>query len=194
MTLHRWLITSAVLSGVLCAAPAFAHPFHGMHGGLSAGLTHPLLGFDHLLAMIAVGLWAAQRGGRALWLAPLAFVGAMALGGVAGFAGAMLPAGEHLVAGSVLALGLLLLLPRTPALGPGVALIALFGACHGFAHASELPHEASAFSYAAGFLLATAALHAAGVIGGTRLNAAGLRATGIPIALAGAWMLTGVAA
>lgn len=193
MKLHRWLKTCAVLGGVLCAAPALAHPFHGAGGGMWSGLAHPFLGFDHLLAMVAVGLWAARRGGRALWLAPVAFVGAMALGGAAGFAGATLPAGEHLVAGSVFALGLLLALPRTPTLAAGVTLIALFGAFHGFAHASELPHQASAFSYATGFLMATAVLHGAGVFGGTRLTATGLRASGIPIALAGVWMLTGVA-
>jgi urease accessory protein len=193
MKSHRFEKLMIALGASLLVGQALAHPFHGAGGGLAAGLSHPFLGFDHLLAMVAVGLWAARRGGRALWLAPAAFVGAMALGGLAGFVGATLPAGEHLVAGSVLALGLLLALPRTPALAAGVPLIALFGAFHGFAHASELPLQASAWRYAAGFLAATAALHAAGVMAGLRVTAASLRASGLPIALAGAWMLAGVA-
>lgn len=194
MNLQRFLKTWAALGGVLITAPALAHPVHGVGSGLAAGLGHPFVGFDHLLAMVAVGLWAARRGGRALWLAPAAFVGAMTLGGLAGFAGAALPASEHLVAGSVLALGLLLALPRTAALAAGVSLIALFGAFHGFAHASELPVQASAWTYAAGFLIATAALHAAGVLAGLRINARALRASGVPIALAGAWLLGSLAA
>ncbi|MGA8050669.1 MAG: HupE/UreJ family protein, partial [Burkholderiales bacterium] len=90
----------AVASGA-----TLAHPFHAVSGGAAAGFLHPFSGFDHLLAMVAVGLWAARLGGRALWLAPLSFVGAMLAGGLAGFAGLSLPATEHLVAGSVLALG-----------------------------------------------------------------------------------------
>jgi len=168
---------------------AFAHPFHGVAAGASAGFLHPFSGFDHLLAMVAVGLWAARRGGRALWLAPLSFVGAMLAGGLAGFTGLSLPAIEHLVAGSVLALGLLVALPRTPTLGAGCAMIAAFGAFHGLAHAAELPAGAPAAMYAAGFALATALLHAAGVLGGRALSAAALRATGISLALAGGLLL-----
>ncbi|MGH8736626.1 MAG: HupE/UreJ family protein [Burkholderiales bacterium] len=170
----------------------FAHPFHAVTGGASVGFLHPLTGFDHLLAMVAVGLWAARRGGRALWLAPCAFVGAMLAGGVAGFAGASFPATEHLVAGSVLALGLFVALPRTPSLGAGCAMIAAFGAFHGLAHAAELPASASAAYYAAGFVAATALLHAAGVFGGRALRATALRASGIPIALAGVWLVAQV--
>ena len=173
---------------------ALAHPFHGAQVSAAAGLLHPFTGFDHLLAMVAVGLWAARRGGRALWLAPCAFVGAMLAGGIAGFAGLSLPANEHLVAGSVLALGLFVALPRTPALGAGCAMIAAFGAFHGLAHAAELPANASAAAYAAGFVAATALLHSAGVFGGRLLRSAALRATGIPIALAGAWLLAQVLA
>jgi len=179
----------AVVSGA-----ALAHPFHAVSGGATAGFLHPFSGFDHLLAMVAVGLWAARRGGRALWLAPACFVGAMLAGGTAGFAGVLLPATEHLVAGSVLALGLFVALPRTPALGTGCAMIAAFGAFHGLAHAAELPASAPAVYYAAGFVAATALLHAAGVLVGRALRAAVLRATGIPIALAGVWLLAQVLA
>ncbi len=183
--MHR--IAVALFLAAICSA-ASAHPFHGTAGGV-AGFAHPFAGLDHLLAMVAVGLWAARRGERALWLAPLSFVGAMLAGGVAGFAGASFPATEHLVAGSVLALGLFVALPRTPALGAGCAMIAAFGAFHGLAHAAELPEGAPAAMYAAGFVLATALLHAAGVFGGRALSAAALRATGIPIALAGGLLL-----
>jgi urease accessory protein len=177
---------------VLISSAASAHPFHAVTGGAAAGFLHPFSGFDHLLAMVAVGLWAARRGGRALWLAPACFVGAMLAGGLAGFAGASFPATEHLVAGSVLALGLFLALPRTPSLGAGCAMIAAFGAFHGLAHAAELPASATAAAYAAGFVAATALLHAVGVVSGRALRASALRATGIPIALAGAWLLAQV--
>ena len=178
----------ALLLATFCGAAA-AHPFHGATAGAAAGFLHPYSGFDHLLAMVAVGLWAARRGGRALRLAPASFVGAMLLGGLAGFAGLALPATQHLVAGSVLALGLLLALPRTPSLAAGCALIAAFGAFHGLAHAAELPAGAPAASYAAGFVLATALLHAAGVLAGRTLPEYALRATGIPIALVGGLLL-----
>ena len=187
--MHR--IAVALVLAVFSSAAA-AHPFHAVTGGAAAGFLHPFSGFDHLLAMIAVGLWAARRGGRASWLAPACFVGAMLAGGLAGFAGAAFPATEHLVAGSVLAFGLLLALPRTPSLGAGCAMIAAFGAFHGLAHAAELPASVSAAYYAAGLVAATALLHAAGVFAGRSLRAAALRATGIPIALAGAWLLAQV--
>ncbi|MDE2157552.1 MAG: HupE/UreJ family protein, partial [Burkholderiales bacterium] len=110
--------------------------------GLAAGFAHPLTGLDHMLAMFAVGVWAAQLGGRALWAVPATFVGAMALGGLLGFAGLHPPLMEPMIAASVLALGLLVAF-AVQRKAPGVALIALFALFHGIAHALGIPHHDS---------------------------------------------------
>jgi urease accessory protein len=182
------LITICTL--VAAAGAASAHPFHGAGGGLAAGLAHPLLGLDHLLAMVAVGLWAAQLGGRWLWSVPLAFVTTMLAGGALGFLGYTLPLAEPLVASSVLILGLFIAL-RVRLRWMGPALVAGFALCHGLAHAAELPPGTGALAYAAGFAAATAALHALGLVLGVwmRTGNLALRLTGAPIALAGCWLL-----
>ena len=164
--MYRFLITVA-LAGL--STPALAHPFHATAAGAAAGFLHPFSGLDHLLAMLAVGLWAAQLGGRARWIVPGAFVGAMLAGGLLGFAGLAPPLAEQMVAASVLVLGLLIV-TRTrlrPALG--AALLGAFALFHGAAHAAELPHAASALAYAAGFCAATVLLHTAGICAGTLL-------------------------
>ncbi|GAB7531187.1 HupE/UreJ family protein [Pseudomonas sp. 3A(2025)] len=151
------------LGAVLCAVPvfAFAHPGHA-ESGLMAGVSHPLTGLDHLLAMFAVGLWAAQQQGSTRWMLPVTFVGCMLLGGLLGFDGIVVPWLETGIAASVLALGLLVAVAaRLPKL---IALVitGLFGLAHGVAHGLELPQMSSPMSYAIGFVLATSALHAAG--------------------------------
>ena len=183
----RLLTFCALLAAVNVAA---AHPLHGTGDGLTAGLAHPFLGLDHLLAMMAVGVWAAQCGGRWLWAIPLSFVGAMLAGGALGFLGLNLPLTEPLVATSVLVMGLLIAL-RVRLQWPGLALAAGFALFHGLAHAAELPAEAGAVAYAAGFAAATAALHAAGIALGTGMRSGALtsRFAGAPIALAGCWLL-----
>jgi urease accessory protein len=172
---------AAITVLLLFASSAFAHPSH------VSGFMHPFVGVDHLLAMLAVGLWAAQLGGRWRWGLPLAFVGAMTLGGLAGFAGFALPGVEPMLAASVLVLGLVVAL-RVQWRAGGAALVAAFAVFHGIAHAAELPAGAGPAGYAAGFIAATALLHAAGVALGLAPRA---RAFGIPIALAGAWLLAG---
>jgi len=153
------MTAAAVLLTV--AAPAFAHPGHD-GSGLAGGLMHPLTGMDHLLAMVAIGLFAAMRGGRALWALPLTFVAAAALGFAAGRIGLVFPLAEPMVLASVLTLGLLVAAAVPVRLGAGMALVALFGAAHGQAHAAEAgTHAITAF--AAGFLLTSAALHVAGL-------------------------------
>lgn len=176
------------LSFAAFASPAAAHPFHGAGTGFAAGIAHPFLGLDHLLAMMAVGVWAAQIGGRALWVVPLSFVGTMLAGGVLGLAGLTLPYVEPMVAASVLALGLLVSSGWKTGAAPGALLVAFFAVFHGLAHAAELPLEASAVTYALGFALATAALHAAGIGAGAGLRKWS-RIAGAPIALIGCWML-----
>jgi len=165
MKRHSFHFALAAFS--LMAVPAaWAHPGHDGHEvtwDFSSGFAHPLFGADHLLAMLAVGLWAAQLGGRARWLVPVAFVLVMALGAVLGRSGIALPGLEQTIAASVLVLGLLIAnAARLPVAG-SMALVALFAAFHGFAHGAEMPATAGAFSYGAGFVLATALIHAAGV-------------------------------
>lgn len=153
----------AYMAAALCLLPglALAHPGHD-ESGLLAGISHPVSGIDHLLAMVAVGLWAAQHQGARRWQLPLTFLGSMLLGGLLGFAGWSLPWIESGIAASVLALGLIVMigarLPTLLALGT----TAVFGMCHGIAHGIELPEMNSPWAYATGFLLATAALHGAG--------------------------------
>ena len=153
------MIAAATLLTV--AAPALAHPGHD-GTGLAGGLMHPLTGMDHLLAMVAIGLFAAMRGGRALWAWPVAFVGAAGLGFVAGRYGLVLPLAEPMVLASVLTLGLLVAAAVPVNLGAGVALVALFGAFHGQAHAGEAGAQAVS-AFAAGFLITSAGLHLAGL-------------------------------
>ncbi len=182
------LITTCTL--VVAAGTASAHPFHGAGGGLAAGIAHPFLGLDHLLAMVAVGLWAAQLGGRWLWAVPFAFVTAMLAGGALGFLGYTLPFMEPLVASSVLILGMLIAL-QVRLQWMGLGLVAGFALCHGLAHAAELPPAAGALTYAAGFAAATAALHVLGLLLGVGMRSGNLapRLAGAPIALAGCWLL-----
>lgn len=179
-------IVSAVLLLVVNSS-ATAHPFHDMGGGFATGFIHPLAGLDHLLAMVAVGLWAAQFGGRWLWAIPLVFVSAMLAGGALGFAGLTLPLLEPVIAASVLALGLLTVL-RIRLHTAGVVLVAAFALFHGVAHGAELPATTGALPYAAGFVIATALLHLLGLAAGLQAKIAA-RWAGAPIALAGGWLL-----
>jgi urease accessory protein len=144
-------------------APAFAHTGHGAAGSFVQGFVHPLGGIDHVLAMVAVGFYAAMIAGRALWLLPPAFLGAMAFAGALGLGGTPLPYAEIGIAVSVIALGLAVASRVTvPALA-AAALAGLFAIFHGHAHGAEMPLNLSGSEYAAGFLLATALLHGLGV-------------------------------
>jgi urease accessory protein len=156
------LILACLVAG---AGPAAAHPSLDHSFSFAAGLSHPLSGLDHLLAMIAVGLWAALAGGRRIWMWPLAFAGAMLMGGAMAHEGFALPHIEPAIAASVVALGLAIaLLLRLPA-AAGAILIAAFGMAHGFAHGLEAPGAGFGL-YAVGFVLATVALHLTGIAAG----------------------------
>lgn len=181
---------------LLAPSPAFAHSGAGAPHGFAHGLTHPLGGVDHLLAMVAVGLLAAHLGGRALWLVPAAFIVAMAFGGWLGISGAMLPYFEAGIALSVVVLGALVALRIALPLALAMTVAALFAIFHGYAHGAELPGGASALAYGVGFVIATAILHLIGIaLGiGTRLLAAGtgarlLQAGGGVMAMAGVLFL-----
>jgi urease accessory protein len=150
-------------------APAFAHLNPTEHGSFAAGFTHPFFGMDHVIVMIAVGLWAWQIGGKAIITVPSTFVAAMIFGFVLSLLGAPLPLVEPTILASIVALGLLLTFAVKPPVALGAILVAAFAVFHGHAHGSELG-GATAFAYAAGFALATAVLHAGGVVIGLAID------------------------
>ena len=147
------------------AVPSLAHAHVGIGetSGFLHGVTHPLTGIDHLCAMIAVGIWAAQTGGRAIWSVPLAFVSVMLLGGALGMAEVHFPFAETGIALSVLILGVFIAAAVRLPLLASILIVGLFALCHGHAHGVEMPATASALGYAGGFALATALLHLAGI-------------------------------
>jgi urease accessory protein len=147
------------------AGQAAAHPSLDHSFSFAAGLSHPLSGIDHLLAMMSVGLWAALVGGRRVWLWPLAFVAAMLMSGALAHEGLVLPNVEPAIAASVVVLGLAIALLLKLPVPAGAFLIAAFGMAHGYAHGLEAPGTGFAL-YAAGFTLVTAALHLTGIAGG----------------------------
>jgi len=189
----RTLLKGFVLLAALPAI-ASAHPGHdGDHGfgwDFSGGFAHPLNGWDHLLAMVAVGLWAAQLGGRARWLVPAAFVSVMTLGAVLGHGGMSIAGTEQAIAASVLVLGLLVATAARLPLAAGMALTGIFALFHGLAHGAEIPATSAGLSYGLGFVLTTALLHAAG-LGLGQLTAR--KSTVIPQAAGAAIALVGVA-
>ena len=142
---------------------AHAHVGIGETDGFLHGFGHPLTGLDHLCAMIAVGLWAAQTGGRAIRAVPLTFVSVMLLGGAPGMAGTQFSLAETGIAVSVLMLGVFIAAAVRLPLPASVLIVGLFALCHGYAHGAEMPVSASALGYAGGFALATALLHLAGI-------------------------------
>ena len=148
---------------ILAATPVAAHLPPGEYGSFLAGVTHPLFGLDHVLAMIAVGFWAAQIGGRALWQVPTAFVIAMLTGFALALASLPLPFVEPAILASIIVLGLVVAMALRPAASWAMALVAGFALFHGHAHGGELG-SAQALTFGAGFALATAALHAMGLV------------------------------
>lgn len=178
---------------VLLPTAALAHPGHGEGAGLAAGLAHPFTGIDHIAAMVAVGLWAALKGGRALWAWPAAFVAVMAAGALAGMGGIAVPYVEAGILASVVTLGLLVATAADVPVALGAAIVAVFAVFHGYAHGAELPQGAGAASYLFGFALATAALHGVGIAMATSLTAARLRPAvriaGVACALIGAGLV-----
>ena len=158
--IKRLSLTAALFT--LAAAPAFAHLDPAAHGSLMAGVSHPLFGADHILAMVAVGIWASQIGGRALWAVPAAFVGMMAVGYGLAVAGIGMPFVEPAILASVIGLGLLVAAAIRLPVAASAAVVAVFALFHGHAHGGELG-SAGALSFGIGFVLATAALHGLGI-------------------------------
>lgn len=188
-TPYSFLLASVL---ILLSAPASAHLL-GMHGaGFEAGIAHPFTGLDHLLAMLAVGMWAVQQGGRALWRIPLAFVAMMTLGGMLALAGMQLPMVETGIATSLLVLGLLIVFSARLPVAAGMALAGIFALFHGHAHGTEIPLAASPVAYALGFVLATAALHGIGIVLGKYMKHGALplmQLSGAAVAATGVWLV-----
>ncbi|TXS95547.1 HupE/UreJ family protein [Parahaliea maris] len=185
----------AVFAGalLLLASGASAHAPTDIAGGFSSGFLHPLMGWDHVAAMVAVGLWGAFLGRPAIWVLPVVFPMVMALGGALGVAGIHLPGVEIGIAGSALVLGLMVLLAARPPLAIAAVMVGIFAIFHGHAHGTELPHSASPLAYSVGFVLSTGLLHLAGIAFGMltslRLGKPLVRAGGAVIACAGALFL-----
>ena len=197
--MKRAVTTMLTAAFVLAPAIALAHTGHGDTSGLMHGLTHPITGIDHVLAMVAVGLLSVHLGGRALWLVPLSFVGVMAVAGTLGMAGMQLPFAEVGIALSVVVLGLAVAVRLNVPTLTAIALVGFFAVFHGYVHGAEMPAAASGFPYAAGFVAATAMLHGAGVGLGLLIGLAGatlgrrmLQAGGGAMALFGTAVLAGV--
>lgn len=182
----------------MLAVPAAAHTGVGTESGLAAGFSHPLFGLDHVLAMVAVGILAAQLGGRARWAVPAAFVGTMMAGGVLGAAAVPVPFVELGITGSIVVLGFVIALGRQLPLAGAMALVGVLAAFHGHAHGTEMPEAVAGLGYGAGFVMATALLHAAGLALGAgaarvsaRLAPAAVRLGGGLIAAAGLALTAG---
>lgn len=183
--------TAAALA--LVPAPALAHAENGQAAGLLAGLAHPVSGLDHVLAMIAVGLWGAVLGPPAIWVLPVAFPLVMAFGGLMGLLGLPLPGVEVGIAVSAIVLGTMVLAELRPPLWLAAVIVAFFAVFHGHAHGRELPAGASALLYSLGFVVATGTLHALGILLGVanrwRAGRQVVRAAGGGVALAGLFFL-----
>lgn len=195
MSQNRPHWSGAVATALLWALPAMAlaHTQVGVAGGFVSGFMHPILGPDHLIAMVAVGLWGAQLGRPAIWLLPITFPSVMAMGGVLGIVGVPIPFVEVGVALSAVVLGIMVALSARPPLWVAAVLVGVFAVFHGYAHGAELPTAANALAYGVGFVIATGLLHLAGILIGLIIRwpvgERTVRAGGGVIAAAGCWFL-----
>jgi len=189
--LKRLSITAALLAAM--TAPAFAHISPIEHGSLMTGLAHPFSGADHILAMVAVGLWAAQIGGRARWIVPASFVSMMGVGFLLAMNGLYLPFVEPGILASVVGLGLLVALAVRVPIAARATVVGIFALFHGHAHGSEMG-TATPISFAIGFMIATAILHAIGLGLGLTIGsrqATMTRVLGVVTALGGTALIFG---
>jgi urease accessory protein len=189
-TRSRWLL---IATSCVIAWPALAHEQQGQAAGFVTGLLHPVSGLDHVLAMVAVGLWGAQLGAPAIWLLPVTFPLMMAFGGFLGLIGVPLPGVEMGIAASAILLGAMVALQARPPLALAGLLVAFFAVFHGHAHGTELPAGQSGLLYSLGFVVATGLLHAVGIsIGLIHRWSSGrllLRGAGAVVTLAGVFFL-----
>ena len=161
------LRSTLVAAFILAPALAQAHAQAGEASGFPTGFLHPLTGLDHIIAMVAVGLWGAQLGAPAIWLLPVTFPIVMAFGGFLSLIGIPIPGVEIGIALSGVLLGAAVMIEHRPPLFIAAALIAIFAIFHGHAHGAELPPGESGLTYSIGFVVATGLLHACGIGIGT---------------------------
>ena len=192
--MRRWKLVALTL-GIFALAPglASAHTFGAEGAGFTAGFAHPFGGLDHLLAMLAIGVWAAQIGGYARWTVPAASLAMIAAGGALGALDPGPLVMESAIAGSLIVLGSLIAVGQRFTARTGALIVGLAAVLHGHAHGVEMPEAANLWAYAGGFILATASLHAIGVAVGSleRVRSVrwAIRGSGVAVALAGLWLI-----
>jgi urease accessory protein len=186
-------ILLVLTAALLTPATVLAHNPAGVAGGFASGLMHPLTGIDHILAMVAVGIWGAQLGAPAIWALPVAFPLVMSIGGAMGVRGVPLPGVEIGIAASALLLGLMIFSEARPPLVAAAVLVGFFAIFHGHAHGTELPGAANPLAYGVGFVLATGLLHVSGIAVGLihrwPVGVRILRLAGGGISMAGLFLL-----
>jgi len=197
MLARSLVLISAIVAATTMPEAALAHTEGGVAGGFVSGLLHPVLGWDHVVAMVAVGLWGAFLGAPAIWILPVVFPLVMALGAAFGIVGLPLPAVEVGIAASAVVLGALILMAARPPLWVAAVIVGLFAIFHGYAHGTELPTAANPFAYGVGFVIATGALHMIGIAFGLLVRwptgAYAVRAGGGVVSLVGLGFLSGLA-
>jgi urease accessory protein len=192
---HSLLVAAFLIAASALIAPAtvLAHNPAGVAGGFVSGFLHPLSGVDHILAMVAVGIWGAQLGAPAIWALPVAFPLVMSVGGALGVRGIFLPGVEIGIAASALLLGFMIFRETRPPLYAAALVVGFFAIFHGYAHGTELPHAANPLAYGVGFVIATGLLHGSGITIGLLhrwpSGAWALRILGAGISLAGLFLL-----
>lgn len=196
MRVHALRVVAATVLLASLAQAAEAHSGHGIAGGFWSGVLHPVTGWDHVIAMVAVGLWGAFLGRPAIWILPIVFPLVMAFGGALGVLGIPVPQVETGIALSAVVLGLLVATgARLPILWAGV-IVGVFAIFHGHAHGTELPEAANPFAYALGFVIATGLLHVLGILFGLltqwETGRLAVRGGGAAIAVGGLAFLTGL--
>ena len=190
--LATWLALSETMLAYIPNAGAHSMGPEGV--GFIFGLAHPFMGLDHLLAMIAVGIWAAQTGGNAVWRLPLSFIVMMTVAALISASGFSLPFLEPLIAGSVVLLGLMIVFAVRLQVNLSIFLVGVFAVFHGYAHGLEMPQASSAILYGGGFVLATTLLHLIGIgfVKTTYRKNLLSRLSGTMITLAGLYLATAV--
>jgi urease accessory protein len=185
----------AVLSMAVASHPALAHQQVGLAGGFISGFSHPILGPDHLVAMVAVGLWGAQLSKPGIWVLPITFPLVMAIGGLLGVLGVPFPSVEPVIAASAIVLGLVVALRVRAPFWIAAILVGIFAIFHGYAHGQELPQAANPVAYGVGFVLATGLLHLLGILVGLLIawpmGERVVRACGVLITAIGCYFLWG---
>lgn len=178
------------------ASAASAHEGAGITGGFNSGFMHPILGWDHVVAMVAVGLWGTFLGSPSIWILPVVFPLVMAFGGALGVIGIPIPAVETGIAASAVVLGAMVAFAVRPPIWVAALIVGTFAIFHGHAHGTELPNAANALAYSLGFVIATGLLHLSGIAFGLvvrwPVGKIAVQAGGGLIALAGVGFLAGV--